>query len=62
MGMYSASTDKAHFFTSFFDRLAGGTALRKAIIAGKSEDEIRKSWKPALVKFEAMRKPYLLYP
>lgn len=62
MGMYSASTDQAHFFTSFFDRLAGGTVLRKAIISGKSEDDIRKSWQPGLEKFKAMRKPYLLYP
>lgn len=62
IGMYKASTDKAHFFNSFFDTLAGGTKLRKAIIAGKSEDEIRKTWQSGLEKFEAMRKPYLLYP
>jgi uncharacterized protein YbbC (DUF1343 family) len=62
IGMYAASKDKAHFFTSFFDTLAGSTMLRKAIIAGKSEDDIRRSWQPGLEKFEAMRKPYLLYP
>lgn len=62
IGMYAASKDKAHFFTSFFDTLAGSTMLRKAIIAGKSEDDIRKSWQLGLEKFEAMRKPYLLYP
>jgi uncharacterized protein YbbC (DUF1343 family) len=62
IGMYAASKDKAHFFTSFFDTLAGGTTLRKAVIAGESEDDIRRSWQPGLEKFEAMRKPYLLYP
>jgi pyruvate,water dikinase len=41
----------------------------KAIIAflqqvkdGKSEEEIRKSWEPALGEFKKMRKKYLLYP
>jgi hypothetical protein len=28
---------------------------------GKSEEEIRKSWEPALSKFKAIRKNYLLY-
>jgi uncharacterized protein YbbC (DUF1343 family) len=62
IGMYAASKDKTHFFTSFFDTLAGSTMLRKAIIVGESEDDIRRSWEPGLEKFEAMRKPYLLYP
>jgi uncharacterized protein YbbC (DUF1343 family) len=62
IGMYAASKDKAHFFTSFFDTLVGGPTLRKAVIAGESEDDIRRSWQPGLEKFEAMRKPYLLYP
>lgn len=45
-----------------FDKLAGTTQLRKQIIAGVSEDEIRKSWEPALTNFKARRKKYLLYP
>jgi len=28
---------------------------------GKSEEEIRKSWEPALDKFKKIRKKYLLY-
>jgi uncharacterized protein YbbC (DUF1343 family) len=45
-----------------FDKLAGTTKLRKQIIAGLSEQEIRKSWEPALSKFKNRRKKYLLYP
>lgn len=45
----------------FFNKLAGNSTLRKQIIAGKSETEIRKSWEPALSKFKAIRKKYLLY-
>jgi uncharacterized protein YbbC (DUF1343 family) len=45
----------------FFNKLAGNSALRKQIIEGKSETEIRKSWEPALTMFKAIRKKYLLY-
>lgn len=46
----------------FFDKLSGTDTLRKAIVAGKSEAEIRAQWKPALTTFIKQRKPYLLYP
>ncbi|MTI29789.1 exo-beta-N-acetylmuramidase NamZ family protein [Xanthovirga aplysinae] len=45
-----------------FDKLAGGPGLRKQIIAGLSEAEIRKSWEPGLEKYKKMRKKYLIYP
>jgi uncharacterized protein YbbC (DUF1343 family) len=45
-----------------FDLLAGTKNLKKQIISGKSEQEIRKSWEPGLSKFKLMRKKYLLYP
>ena len=45
-----------------FDRLAGTKALRIAIDAGTDADEIVASWRPELTRFEARRKPYLLYP
>lgn len=61
IGMYKASPDKATFFNPFFDKLAGGTALRKAVEAGMSEDAIRASWQQDLEAFKARRKPYLLY-
>ncbi len=45
-----------------FDKLAGTSMLRKQIIAGVSEQDIRKSWEPALSRFKTKRKKYLLYP
>ena len=61
--MYSLTTDKDKFFTKpdFFDKLAGTDELRKQIIAGKTEAEIRASWQPALKEYKAIRKKYLLY-
>jgi uncharacterized protein YbbC (DUF1343 family) len=44
-----------------FDKLAGTENLRKQIIAGKSEQEIRQSWEPGLSQYKIMRKNYLLY-
>ncbi len=45
-----------------FDKLAGTRNLRKQIIAGTREEEIRASWEPALSRFKKKRKKYLLYP
>ncbi|WP_256009289.1 exo-beta-N-acetylmuramidase NamZ family protein [Desertivirga xinjiangensis] len=66
--LYRTYPDKERFFDqkqskqiNNFDRLAGNESLRQQIIAGKTEDEIRKSWKPALSDFKFMRKKYLLY-
>jgi uncharacterized protein YbbC (DUF1343 family) len=44
-----------------FDKLAGNSLLRKQIIAGITEEEIRKSWEPALSEFKKKRVKYLLY-
>ncbi len=44
------------------DGLAGTTLLKEQIIAGKSEQEIRKTWEPQLSTYKAMRKKYTLYP
>lgn len=46
---------------SFFNRLAGNNELWQQIVAGKSEEEIRKSWEPKLSEFKKIRKKYLLY-
>ena len=61
---YKHFSDKAKFFNAnfFFDKLAGTNQLRKDIIAGKSEEEIRASWQPKLQKFKEIRQQYLLYP
>ncbi len=54
--------DKGSFFNAnMFDKLAGTSELRKQIIAGMSEQEIRKSWKDDLDEYKKMRKKYLLY-
>jgi uncharacterized protein YbbC (DUF1343 family) len=47
---------------SFFNKLAGNNELWQQIKSGKTEDEIRKSWQPALSDFKKIRKKYLLYP
>ena len=51
-----------HFFTDSFDRLAGTSVLRKQIIEGKDEQEIRQGWQEGLENFKVIRKKYLLYP
>lgn len=62
INLYKADTGRKTFFIPFFDKLAGTDQLRKQIIAGKSEAEIRKSWAPKLEAYRKMRKKYLLYP
>jgi len=59
--LYKVFPDKEHFFTAYFTKLAGTDQLRKQIEAGKSEEEIRLSWEPALSQYKIMRKKYLLY-
>jgi uncharacterized protein YbbC (DUF1343 family) len=44
-----------------FNKLAGNAILMQQLIDGKTEDEIRASWQPALDKFKQIRKKYLLY-
>tara|TARA_B100000963_G_scaffold112792_1_gene98202 strand:- start:421 stop:1596 length:1176 start_codon:yes stop_codon:yes gene_type:complete len=53
--------DKNNFFRSDFDKLSGTSNLKKQIIEGLSESEIRDSWKEGLEKFKIIRKKYLLY-
>eukprot|EP01133_Synstelium_polycarpum_P012570 gene12570-14750_t len=68
--LYKAYPNKANFFNpgitnkevSGFDLRIGTDELRKQIIAGVPEAEIRKSWEPGLQKFKAIRAKYLLYP
>lgn len=58
---YNAYPDKANFFNSYFELLAGTAKLREQIIAGKPEEEIRASWEPGLSEFKQIRSKYLLY-
>ena len=59
--LYDAFPDKEHFFNAYFTKLAGTDELRKQIETGRSEQDIRKSWEPALSRYKEMRKKYLLY-
>jgi uncharacterized protein YbbC (DUF1343 family) len=45
----------------FFDKLAGDDNLRKQVVEGKTEAEIKAGWQPKLDAFKAIRKKYLLY-
>ncbi|PSR53814.1 DUF1343 domain-containing protein [Adhaeribacter arboris] len=69
MELYKAYPEKEKFFDfsqskqmGNFDKLAGTTKLKKQIIAGWSEADIRKSWEPGLSQYKQTRKKYLLYP
>lgn len=63
LDFYKKMPDKREFFArpEFFDKLAGTDELRKQIMAGKTESEIRDSWAEDLKGYKEMRKKYLLY-
>lgn len=69
MELYKAFPDKERFFDfkqsnqmGNIDKLTGTTQFKQQIIAGTSEEEIRKSWEPGLSNFKKLRKKYLIYP
>ena len=62
LGFYERSKDKDHYFTPFFDKLAGTDQLRKQVIEGKTPNEIQDTWKPGIDAFKKIRIKYLLYP
>lgn len=61
---YRLSGKGASFFSRprWFDLLMGTDSVRKAILAGKSETDIRASWQKELNEYKETRKKYLLYP
>ncbi|WP_430409980.1 exo-beta-N-acetylmuramidase NamZ family protein [Kordia sp.] len=68
MEFYEKYPDKARFFDRSqsaqmgdFDKLAGTVNLKKQIIDGMSEEEIRASWEPELSAYKTMRAKYVLY-
>jgi uncharacterized protein YbbC (DUF1343 family) len=63
MRAYKLFPKKDEFFlkNAFLHRLAGNDDLMEQIKSGKSENEIRQSWEPALSNFKKIRKKYLLY-
>lgn len=60
---YELFPGKDSFFlkNNFIDKLAGTDLLKKQILEGKTEAQIRASWEPDLTAYKAMRKKYLLY-
>lgn len=62
LSIYKNCETKNKFFNNYFNLLAGNDILKKQIIEGKSEEEIRASWEPELGKFKDIRKKYLIYP
>ncbi len=60
---YKLFPGKDSFFlkNNFINKLAGNDVFMKQIKDGIPEEEIRKSWEPALTQFKAKRKKYLLY-
>ncbi len=60
--MYHSLNLNDKFFNSFFDKLAGTDQLRKQVMMGLNEDQIRNSWQEDLKKFKRVRSRYLLYP
>lgn len=60
---YRLSGENAGFFSRprWFDLLMGTDSVRKAILKGEPENEIRKSWQKELKSYQEMRSKYLLY-
>ncbi|MDR2472912.1 MAG: DUF1343 domain-containing protein, partial [Tannerella sp.] len=44
-----------------FDLLAGTDELRKQIVAGLTEEQIRHSWQRDLEEYKELRAKYLIY-
>jgi len=63
MEFYKLSDKKAKFFSHpvFFDNLAGTDLLRKQIMKGLNEDEIRLTWQNDLNMYNPIRNKYLMY-
>jgi len=61
LDFYSKAPDNFFARPEFFDKLAGTDKLRKQIVEGWTEEQIRDSWKEELAGYKTMRKKYLLY-
>lgn len=59
----SKSIKDFNFFSrpDFFNKLAGNSELQEQIKAGRTEEQIRASWKQDLDAYKKMRKKYLIY-
>ncbi|MGL4853145.1 MAG: exo-beta-N-acetylmuramidase NamZ family protein [Phocaeicola sp.] len=58
----AGKADKFFSRPNWFDILLGTSTVRKQMIAGKSEEEIRREWSSELEAYKKMRANYVLYP
>ena len=58
---YHKSEMKEKFFNNYFNTLVGTDELKKQILAGESEAEIRESWKAGHEVYKEKREKYLIY-
>lgn len=63
LDFYNKSQEGEKFFSRsrWFDQLLGNSSVREQIIKGKSEKEIRDSWRNELNTYKTMRQKYVLY-
>ncbi len=69
LDLYKAYPEKEKFFDYTQSRemnnistLAGTAQFKQQVIAGKSAEEIRRTWETGLTRYKAMHKKNLLYP
>lgn len=67
--LYQQYPDKARFFDRSVSKqigrievLAGNGVFKEQVMAGKSAEEIRRTWEPGLSNYKKMRLKYVLYP
>lgn len=61
LGAYEYMQADSSFFNTYFEKLAGTAALKKQIMAGLSQEEIKATWQEDLEKFKKIRNKYLIY-
>ena len=59
---YNNFPNKENFFKKGFFRIVGNKKLKKQLVQGMSEKQIRKTWEKDLQAFKKIRKKYLIYP
>jgi uncharacterized protein YbbC (DUF1343 family) len=53
--------DSLQFREAHFDRLAGTSRVRLAVLAGEAVEELTREWEREVATFRARRQPYLIY-
>lgn len=59
--IYRLHSDKFEWLPDHFDHLCGTDAIRKAIVAGSSLDDLKKRWLAECETFDQTRRKYLQY-